>query len=89
MANADNTHGKMEDATAQIARLRVQVEELMRERVTPAISEFAGRAEAAVAGARDTVRDQAESVSSRVREQPLIAVVVAAAIGWAIGRMMR
>jgi ElaB/YqjD/DUF883 family membrane-anchored ribosome-binding protein len=86
MAQMDDLSGS---ATAQIARLRAQVEELMKDRVTPAVADFAGRAEAAVTGARNAVQDQAESVSTRVRQQPLLAVVLAAGIGWAIGRLMR
>jgi hypothetical protein len=35
------------------------------------------------------VRDQAEMVSGRVKEQPLIALLVAATLGWIIGRVMR
>jgi ElaB/YqjD/DUF883 family membrane-anchored ribosome-binding protein len=89
MAHADDVSGKMGDTTAQIARLRAQVEELMKERVTPAVTEFAGRAEAAMAGARNAVQDQAESVSSRVRDQPLIAIALAAGLGWVVGRLMR
>jgi ElaB/YqjD/DUF883 family membrane-anchored ribosome-binding protein len=89
MAHADDVSGMIGDTTAQIARLRAQVEELMKERVTPAVAEFAGRAEAAMTSARNVVQDQAESVSSRVRDQPLIAIVLAAGIGWAIGRLMR
>lgn len=89
MAYTDQARSKMEDANAQIARLREQVETLMRERVTPAVSDLRGRAESAVSGASGVVRDQAEVVSGRVREQPLIAILVAAAIGWALGRVMR
>lgn len=89
MAYADDARGKLEDATAQIARLREQVETLMKDRVTPVVADFAGRAEAAMSGARTAVRDQAESVSGRVREQPLVAILVAAGIGWLIGRVMR
>ena len=82
MAYADQARGKLEDANTQIARLREQVETLMRERVSPAVSDFRGRAESAVSGASGVVRDQAEVVSGRVREQPLIAILIAAAIGW-------
>ncbi|MBN8875004.1 MAG: hypothetical protein J0H67_19380 [Rhodospirillales bacterium] len=89
MAYRDEARARMEDANEQIARLREQVESLMRDRVTPAVSEWAGRAESAMSGASDTVKHQAEMVSGRVREQPLIAILVAAAIGWAIGRVMR
>ncbi len=89
MAFSSDTHGKLEDAQAQIARLREQVETLMKDRVTPAVADFAGRAESAVHSASGAVRDQAEVVSGRVKEQPLIAIMIAAAVGWAIGRVMR
>jgi len=89
MAYTDDVHGKVEDATAQIARLREQVEALMKERVTPVLAEAAGRAETAMYGAAGVVRDQAEAVSGRVREAPLTAVLIAAAIGFLLGRAMR
>jgi ElaB/YqjD/DUF883 family membrane-anchored ribosome-binding protein len=100
MAFTSDTRNKLDDAQAQIARLRQQVEGLMRDRVQPAVSDFAGRAESAMGSAsgamRDAtgyasgvVRDQAEMVSGRVKEQPLIALLVAATVGWIIGRVMR
>jgi ElaB/YqjD/DUF883 family membrane-anchored ribosome-binding protein len=89
MTYADDARARMEDANAQIARLREQVETLMKDRVTPAMADFAGRAESAMSGARGVVRDQAEVVSGRVRDQPLIAILIAAGIGWALGRVMR
>jgi ElaB/YqjD/DUF883 family membrane-anchored ribosome-binding protein len=89
MDYAADAKGKMEDATAQIARLREQVEALMKERVTPALAEAAGRAETAMYSAAGAVRDQAEAVSGRVRYAPLTAVLVAAAVGFLLGRVMR
>jgi ElaB/YqjD/DUF883 family membrane-anchored ribosome-binding protein len=80
---------KAEDATSQIARLREQVEALMKDRVTPAVAEAAGRAESAVYGAAGKVRDQAEVVSGRVREQPLLAILIAAGVGYVLGRVTR
>ena len=79
----------MEQTNDQIARLRAQVEALMKDRVTPAVTEAAGRAESAVYGAADAVRGQAEAMSGRVREQPLLAVLIAAAVGFALGRISR
>ncbi|HTI81619.1 MAG TPA: hypothetical protein VL614_14315 [Acetobacteraceae bacterium] len=79
----------MEDAHVQIARLREQVESLMKDRVTPALANAAGRAESAVYGAAGTVRDQAEYVGERVREAPLLAVLIAAGVGFALGRLTR
>jgi len=89
MAYADEAKGKMEDATAQIARLRAQVEALMKERITPAVAEVAGHAENAVYGAAGVVREQADALSGRVREQPLVAILIAAAVGYVLGRAMR
>jgi ElaB/YqjD/DUF883 family membrane-anchored ribosome-binding protein len=84
MALSDKSIPKAEDAAEQIAKLREQVEVLMRERVTPALADVAGRAETAMGA----VRDQAESVSGQVRDKPLIAVAVAIGIGFLIGRLM-
>jgi hypothetical protein len=89
MTLADDAHGKFEDAQAQIIRLREQVEALMKDRVTPAVAEFAGRAESAVHSASGVVRDQAQVVSGRVKEQPLTAILIAVAVGWVVGRAMR
>ncbi len=82
MADSDDTH-------VQIARLREQVEALMRDRVTPAMAEAAGRAESAVHAAADSVRGQAEMVTTKVREQPLLAILIAVGVGYALGRALR
>jgi ElaB/YqjD/DUF883 family membrane-anchored ribosome-binding protein len=85
----ESATSKVEDTTTQIARLRAQVEALMKERVTPAVADAAGRAEAAMYGAADAVRGQAETVSGKVREQPLLAILIAAGVGYALGRVLR
>jgi len=84
-----DTHTLSEDAGAQIANLRAQVEALMKDRVTPALTEMAGRAESALNSAAGAVRGQAQSVSGHVREQPLIAILLAAGIGYLLGRTIR
>ena len=89
MAFANDTRGKLDDAQAQIVRLREQVEALMKERVSPAVADDAGRAESAYNTASGVVRDQAQAMSGRVKDQPLIAIIIAAAAGWIIGRVMR
>jgi ElaB/YqjD/DUF883 family membrane-anchored ribosome-binding protein len=86
---SETAANKTEDTTAQIARLREQVESLMKDRVTPALADAAGRAESAVYSAADTVREQAETVSNKVREQPLLAILIAAAVGYVLGRATR
>lgn len=89
MNETDQAKGRLDDATTQIARLREQVEALMKERVTPAVAGIAGRAEQAVYGATSAARGHAETVSNRVREQPLAALLIAAVIGYLIGRTTR
>ncbi len=86
---ASDTTNRVEDAHTQIARLREQVEALMKDRITPAVAEAAGRAESAVYGAAGTVREQMENVSGRVREQPMLAILIAAAVGYVLGRVTR
>jgi len=89
MAATDRINETAQDAKAQIAQLRQQVEQLMSERVTPVLADAAGRAEAAARQATDFTRDQAEALSGRVRDQPITAVLVAAAAGYLIGRLFR
>jgi len=81
--------GKNDDPVEQIAHLRAQVEALMKDRVTPAVTDMAGRAENVVNNAAGMVRDQAQNLSAQVRDQPLISVLVAAGIGYLLGRTLR
>ena len=74
----------MGDTQRQINQLRGQVETLMRERLTPAITEVAGRADTAVSA----LREQSEAVSDQVRERPLLAILIAAGIGYLLGRFL-
>ena len=74
----------MGDTERQINQLREQVETLMRDRVTPAVTDIAGRAETVVRRGRE----QAEVVSGQVQERPLLAILIAAGIGYLIGRFL-
>ncbi len=72
----------VDDAMAQIARLRDQMEGMMRDKVAPAVDDALTRASA-------TSRDAAEAVRGSVGAQPLTAVLVAAAVGYLLGRVAR
>ncbi len=74
----------MGDTQRQINQLRAQVETLMRDRVTPAVMDMADRADTAMRRGRE----QAEAVSGRVQERPLVAILVAAGIGYLFGRFL-
>ncbi len=77
------------DAREEIRKLRDQVDSLMRERVTPMLSDAAGRAQVAARHAGELAHDQAEALSSRVREMPLAAILIAGACGYLLGRITR
>ncbi|WP_419727856.1 hypothetical protein [Lichenicola sp.] len=77
------------DTQDQLQTLRAQVEQLLNDRVTPAIAGAAGRAETAVHSARDMTNTQVENVSAQVRDQPIIAIGIAAAVGYLLGRIAR
>jgi ElaB/YqjD/DUF883 family membrane-anchored ribosome-binding protein len=87
--NARDAMGRAEDAMAQIVRLREQVETLMRDRVSPAMGEAAERVEAAAHDAADVMRGRADALAGAVRGQPLIAICIAATIGFLLGRAGR
>ncbi len=77
------------DANEQIKELRSQVDQLMRERIAPAVSDVAGRAQDYARHASDFSREQAEAFSNQVREMPIASVLIAAAAGYLLGRLAR
>jgi ElaB/YqjD/DUF883 family membrane-anchored ribosome-binding protein len=77
-----------DDAKEELAKLRAQVERLMQERVTPALAGAADTVQDYANRARDTIEDQADAISETVRERPLVALGIAAAAGYLIGRLM-
>jgi ElaB/YqjD/DUF883 family membrane-anchored ribosome-binding protein len=84
-SNAKEAADPVEDAMAQISRLREQVESLIRDRVGPAMDDAAERAEAATA----VVRESADELVGAIRRQPFTAILAAAAIGFLLGRVSR
>jgi ElaB/YqjD/DUF883 family membrane-anchored ribosome-binding protein len=87
--HARDTNGTAEDAMDQVARLREQVETLMREKVAPAIEGAAEKMEEAAHDAADILRVRADALAGAVREQPLTAILIAAAVGYLLGRAGR
>ncbi len=51
--------------------------------------EVVGRVQRNYGAAVDAAGDQIEALTERVREQPLIALLIAGVIGWVIGRIGR
>jgi ElaB/YqjD/DUF883 family membrane-anchored ribosome-binding protein len=77
-----------DDAREELARLRAQVERLMKDRVTPALGDAADSVQDYAQRARETIEDQADTLADTVRERPLVAVAIAAVGGYLIGRLM-
>ena len=77
-----------DDARAELARLRAQVERLMEERVTPVLGKAAEQVEDYSRRARASIEENAHAAADTVRERPLIAVAVAALGGFLLGRLM-
>lgn len=88
-SNVDRLRGASADAGSQIRELRSQVDQLIRERVTPMASDAAGRAQDFARRAGDIAQEQTESFAGQVREMPIAAVLVAAAAGYLLGRLSR
>jgi ElaB/YqjD/DUF883 family membrane-anchored ribosome-binding protein len=78
-----------DDAQSEIAALRAKVETLMGERVTPALSDAASRAEAAANAGYAQMKDGAERLGDRVKEQPLAALGIAALAGFMLASLIR
>ena len=85
----DTVKDPVTDAGEQIRQLREQVEALMRERVSPILADAAGRAQDAAHQASEMVSEQAEAFSGKVREAPITSVLIAAGIGYLLGRIVR
>lgn len=77
------------EADAEIAALRAKVDDLMLNRVGPAVSAMADQAQAAAQAASDTVRHQVDRVSDTVRAQPLRALGVAVMAGFVLAVLIR
>lgn len=75
-----------DDAMAQIARLRAQVEALMRDKVAPKMHGLVEQVDASAHDASAALHDKAEVVAAQVRAQPLTAILLAATAGFILGR---
>ncbi len=85
----DSASATLDDTRSQIASLRRQIETLMSDRVNPALSQAAGRAQETATKTAAYTKDQAEALSGQVRSQPLTSVIIAAGVGFLLGRLFR
>ena len=92
----DEMNGRAEeDLAEQIAQIRVQLEALQAQvqelidRVGPAVSDMAGRAEEVLQQAKDFTQAKIEAISDDVRERPVTALLLVAGVGYIVGRISR
>ncbi len=76
-------------AREELRALREQVNQLMEDRISPVFADAGKRATEAASRARAYGGERAEDVADRVRDQPLIAIGVAAAVGFLFGRITK
>ncbi len=91
MNATDATIGKAGDADAhhQLRELREQVETLMRDRVTPAMTDAIGRAGDAAKHVSDMAQEKTDALAKQVRDRPLTSLLIVAAAGYLLGRISR
>ncbi len=87
---SDNLNQASQDAKEQIAQLRDQVQTLMSERVTPALSQAADTAQQYASQARDSrMRTRPRCSPSGCGSRRSLAVLLAAGVGYIVGRIAR
>lgn len=84
----DNVEAITESTQEQIDSLRSQLQQLL-DSVSPVLLQAADRTEHAVANARKITDHEIENVSTRVRAQPIAAVLISALVGFVAGRFSK
>jgi ElaB/YqjD/DUF883 family membrane-anchored ribosome-binding protein len=74
---------------AQIRRMRAELDAVMKNTVAPAISDAFERAALTTMSASERVQAHSNMVADGVRIRPLVSILGAAAVGFAMGRLMR
>ena len=86
MASTRYLRGKLADVQSQMGDLRDQVQALTTNQLTPVATDWAGKTGAASRRARSTLVNQTQGFSGQVNERPIVAILVAVTVGWAVGR---
>ena len=88
-SSGDDATGASTDIGEQIRQLREQLDHLLREHVTPGLTDAAARMQDAAQRARTAADAQTEALAGTVRQHPISAVLIAAAVGFVLGRATR
>lgn len=85
----NNVEAMTESTQEQLDTLRTQVQQLLENYVNPRLLDAAERTDHAVANARKIKDHEIENVSTRVRAQPIAAVLISAVVGFLAGRFSK
>jgi hypothetical protein len=77
------------DLQDEIAQLRRKVDDLIANRAPPFVAEAAGRAKETARESYGWARERLDTLSARVRERPLTAVLMAVGLGFLLARGLR
>ena len=90
MSSLDNAaNAYADDARAEIAALRAKVDALMESRVTPALNAMAQEAGTLAHDASEGIKAQAGRLTDGIKEQPVMALGIAAALGFMLATLVR
>ena len=73
----------------QLDTLRSQIEQLLSHHINPALLDAADRADYAVATAKEISGKQVKNVSTKVRSQPIAAILISSLVGFIAGRLSK
>lgn len=87
--NSSSVESNLSDAQAQIRQLRKQLDQLMSDRVEPALNTAAEHASNAMSRASRMAQEEAEVAADYVRQRPFTTVLAAVALGYIAARLTR
>jgi hypothetical protein len=88
MPNIDSASTEPNDLQAQITQLREHVDALMKDREARSVA-GARRVEAAVCDAMRAIQQGTANLSSSIRKQPFLALLIAVGSAYLVGRALR
>ena len=74
-------------ANAQIQRLQDEVEPMVRDTIAPALAQIVSQAASSALYGSKQVREYSDTMAVGIQSRPFILVLVAAAIGFVVGRI--
>lgn len=87
--SSSSIESSLNEAQAQIRDLRRQLDQLISERVEPALGQAADQASHYAHRAAEIAQEEAETAADYVRKRPFTTVLAAIALGYIAARLTR